>query len=501
MAASQLCIAEVDAQSDPSLFANVINVPADIAPDSVGAGTQLNLFSNGQLPRGFVLDGAPMPAGSAAAGEVNIFGGQVRSDFTSNSGVLNIRGGTFSSPIVLFDGTVATIYGNDFRLNGAPIAGLTNPGDAVPFDLVDLPALGPTANSLTGILADGTPFAVTSADADDISPGVLTLRAVDLPEVVPGVINASTDQVPAGIRGGQVLNVDAGATVNIDLNVGPGGVVNLEAGGALATFEVFGGVVNVRNDILGTTGFAFPDAFAGSTINLYEGEIRGLDLLAGATLNYFGGSTIFLDAFQGSTINVRDGVFSAGNDELQSGIDFRVTGGVVEDLPFFRISSSSFDPESFVPSSIFIGGGTVNDTVGVGGRGFLVFRPDLDPSGFVRVPAAAQLLTITGGTINGNVSVSVEATAEIVGLRFVLDGVDITDTLSASQSFLLQQRGGTLSGILSDGSPFSFDLNPVSGSGDFFSPDAQLFLTLAVPEPATAWAVVLCLLPFARRRC
>ena len=50
---------------------------------------------------------------------------------------------------------------------------------------------------------------------------------------------------------------------------------------------------------------------------------------------------------------------------------------------------------------------------------------------------------------------------------------------------MIGDRDVTLSGLLSDGTPFNFDLNSTDIRGkDFFDPHATLTVTL-VPEPAT----------------
>lgn len=68
----------------------------------------------------------------------------------------------------------------------------------------------------------------------------------------------------------------------------------------------------------------------------------------------------------------------------------------------------------------------------------------------------------------------------LFGTQFVLDGTDITDSLSVNVPFTVNDRDVTLSGLLHDGSPFSFDLKReyVGFSEDYFHPDATLTVTL-----------------------
>ena len=83
-------------------------------------------------------------------------------------------------------------------------------------------------------------------------------------------------------------------------------------------------------------------------------------------------------------------------------------------------------------------------------------------------------LTIVGSEIN------------LFGSNFVLNNVPLDDSLVIGDPFTVFNRDVVLSGLLADGSRFSFDLNSVeSFNVDFFDPDATLTVTLvsAVPEP------------------
>ena len=72
----------------------------------------------------------------------------------------------------------------------------------------------------------------------------------------------------------------------------------------------------------------------------------------------------------------------------------------------------------------------------------------------------------------------------LFGSHFQLDGVAIDD-LRLGEQFTITDRDVTLSGLLADGSPFSFELNSEQTPGsDYFHPNATVTITLvAVPEP------------------
>jgi len=83
---------------------------------------------------------------------------------------------------------------------------------------------------------------------------------------------------------------------------------------------------------------------------------------------------------------------------------------------------------------------------------------------------------------------------------FSVDGM-LLDALKVGEVFTITDRDVTLSGLLADGSPFSFDLNTTGISGDSFSQGTTLTVTLVVPEPASFAMLMLggCLLLWQRR--
>ena len=55
------------------------------------------------------------------------------------------------------------------------------------------------------------------------------------------------------------------------------------------------------------------------------------------------------------------------------------------------------------------------------------------------------------------------------------------DNLQVGQPFVVADRDVTLTGVLADGEPFSFNLTSTFSPNDFFSPDATLTVTLDGP--------------------
>ncbi len=155
-----------------------------------------------------------------------------------------------------------TISGSGFRLDASLRAGLESVGDSLALDI-------PDGALLTGVLADGTPFAFSPVDSDSFAPETLTLKSSESPPVGPPLITASTDPVPFGIRQGQVLVVDNGGVVEHTFNAGPASKVTVEEGGVVGdNFEAVDAEVTVSGG-----SAAGPFHFqSGSEVNLIGTE-------------------------------------------------------------------------------------------------------------------------------------------------------------------------------------------------------------------------------------
>ena len=83
------------------------------------------------------------------------------------------------------------------------------------------------------------------------------------------------------------------------------------------------------------------------------------------------------------------------------------------------------------------------------------------------------------------------AEVNLWGSEFVLDNIDITALLSPNMPFTINDRDVTLSGLLADGSAFSFDLTSTFGMSDYFDAGATLtimLMSLFPPGDSTATA-------------
>ena len=101
-------------------------------------------------------------------------------------------------------------------------------------------------------------------------------------------------------------------------------------------------------------------------------------------------------------------------------------------------------------------------------------------------------LNVSGGTFGGVAQIFSRSTFNLTGTEFFLNGQSISGG-AVGNPLIIQEREVTLSGILLDGSPFSFFLNSVlepTRTQDLFQADAIVTVTV-VPEPDSA---VICLL-------
>lgn len=239
------------------------------------------------------------------------------------------------------------------------------------------------------------------------------------------VINVPPE-VPMGnvVYEGTQLNVFDGALFEEGIAV---------VGGAEA--NIYGGEIDFFLEPSGR------DGDPPSRINFFDGKLDG-GIYAGspnAVINIHGGEIGHVHAWEG-IINVHGGVT---NDFLHSGtIPAEVTGGVI-----------AGDFSIYTPGKARISGGRFEGA-------FVVYDSTED---------------------------NFPAVVELTGRQFSIDGVDITPSLLPNVPFTIEQRDVNLSGVLADGSEFSFDLNSNStGRGsDHVSQFADLTISL-IPEPSAA---------------
>lgn len=327
--------------------------------------------------------------------QVTISGGSINDSMVSNSGsITNISGGTFGR-LSASSGSMMTLFGGDFRVNGTPIAGLETVGNSLSFVL-------PADSVLSGTFLDGTPFAFSNLDfSDSFSNGALTLQVAALPAVGPATIIVPNDAAPLGIRSGQTLIVNEGAIVGNNFNAGVGSSVQINGGEVGINFEAVGAQVSISGGSL--TGNL--DAFHGSNIDLSGGSVQTIHAFRHSVINVAGGSVdTSVHAYDESEVNISGGLVNG--IRASAGSVVNITGGVV-----IAAFNNQFDADL---------GSQVN---------------------------------ISGGRFHGFTDFFDAETLTFIGNDFYLDGVPLS--IAGTQS-LAVTNGKQLTGLLADGTPFLF---------------------------------------------
>jgi len=286
------------------------------------------LLSGGAIDYGFM---------AFAGSEVHVSGGLIDGSFLIESGGdLRVSGGTFGDGVNFASGSSAVLVGGEFALDGVPIAGLESIGSTLPFNL-------PAGKVLTGVFADGTPFAFRSDEGDHFANGVLTLESAALPAIAPTAIISSTDPVPLGIRQGQTLTVDTQFT-RTSFVAGPGSTMVVANGGFIddeakavaadVTIQAggqidysFDAMLGSKIHVVGGTLGSQATFYDGSTLNVSSGVLSGAEIKAGSTAHVTGGEIGGLTAHSGAMVHVTGGKFTNA-PFTDSGSRVDIAGGV-----------------------------------------------------------------------------------------------------------------------------------------------------------------------------
>jgi hypothetical protein len=425
----------------PLAAQTVINIPPSTPINSAGAGTVVNVLPGGELPGLFqaqngstlnILGGSTREIDGRPGAVINVNSGRVAGRIYHVSRV-TMTGGRVDQIFNYFDtvgsqtslsggavemlgalpGTALEIAGVDFAVNGVPVTGLNQVGDLVAVNLPDFAVL-------TGLLADGTPFAHDQSifgQDSIISNGTLTLRRSASPTPpAPGEL-VVTSNSPLAVAGtGQHVRVQSGGRLETQFRSGPGSQVTVEGGRIAEAFHAIGSEVTLES---GTIARRF-NAYEGAVVDVRGGLLDGdSQFFHNATLNVFGGELGQTTMRSGATANVHGGtLFHFGGAR---GSQINIYGGQVNQLG---------------------SGGEVN----VYGGNFGSFYAD--------GPAAR----LAGGAYPDNVHVGDTTTLVLEGSEFRIDGLPIAGLSSPGESLDVNMSTETrvLSGVFTDGTPFAF---------------------------------------------
>jgi hypothetical protein len=404
------------------------------------------------LITGGVVDSAVRVRGTA-----EVTSGSIHRLRTRDAGSLELAGGAFGS-IGHESGALgsATLSGGDFRLNGVPIAGLGTDGSVVQFDI-------PAGSLLSGVLADGSPFLIPGGLPD----GFLTLQTVVIPPTGPALIQAATDPLPYGIRAGQTLIVDNGSVVAKRFTAGAGSVVSVLASSSVDDdFKTFQASVGIAGGHLTRL-----DAYD-SEIELTSGRIHDSDLYQSSKLVMTGGEIHSPKLWSGSEALISGGILSGGlriegdSTAIVSGVEGQGTVEVRYGGKGTILSGTFWDALVDYDGFLDVRGGSFGSVLGIRNGGEAAF---------------------SGGAFDlasndGELVIAVDGGGKLIirGQSFSIDGEEVD--LAPGQPFIVSERDVTLSGVLSDGSPFSFPLIPFRQDYEpYVSSSATLTITVTLP--------------------
>ncbi|WP_442483670.1 PEP-CTERM sorting domain-containing protein [Aeoliella sp. SH292] len=387
----------------------------NIAGGSVGGG--FDMFHGSVL----TLSGGQMGgSGELLGAELMMTGGSIGASLSGQSeSTLLVSGGALGDGLKL-DATCHAIFeGSEFYVDGQLVEGLENEGDLLEFDLS-------LRQVLSGTLADGTPFALTSFDGDSLPTGTLALARVTTAATGPTTIDAASDVVPQGIRGGQTLLVGGGATVPDLFNAGRGSRVEVTGGTIGIDFEAVAAEVLLAE---GTIHSNF-DAMDGSVVTMTGGELRlGAQVTGGSQFDQTGGVSSSISASTNASVAISGG--TTGPLIAEHGAVLAASGGVIGDI-------------RLVDATGTITGGELGNLEALEG----------------------SALELRGGFLHGGLTTAASSSVRLVGAEFRLDNEPIEFLVSPGDSGAIDvPDGSVLSGTFADGTPFVFsNIAPLPGS-------------------------------------
>ncbi|MDA8564355.1 hypothetical protein N9L06_07890, partial [Mariniblastus sp.] len=230
-----------------------VNATLRVEGGTVGDGLKLSGSDLSVGPGSNVGSGV-----TAFNSSVDLNGGRVGADFAVRGGTdIRLAGGTIGRGLEIDENATATIVAGDFKLNGESV---TNSQVTLNRGSTDV---------LTGVFADGTPFAFSQRVGDSLNSQIL-IEQITLadPSPSPIVVNGSTTNVPAGLRPDQTLTVQDGGQLPEDFVVLES-TLNVEGGLVNQATEIVRSTVNVSAGEFGDPDGAFAELF-GTAIQVWD---------------------------------------------------------------------------------------------------------------------------------------------------------------------------------------------------------------------------------------
>lgn len=395
---------------------------------------------------------------------VIVSGGSIGERFAAQSGSeVSISGGRFGRWFSARPGSHVTLSGGEFVVNGSEIT--DNFVTLAPSDV------------LSGTLEDGSVFVFSPLLGDSLSE--VRLHSTAVPTYSSSPLTISTEYARSALRAGQSLTLIEGGqlrdrffVVDATLNMLGG-----DAGDGLrivdSSVKVAGGALGSGLSVLGASELDVSAGSIGDNLAVYGGMVNVSGGAIGDGLSGYGQSMLSISGGSvGSVLTAHSSVEMTGGVVARvsatDGSVGRITGGTVAGrLSVVSGSRVEIGGSAEVSNTLFLD--SVGEALLTGGT----------VTGAVEVVNGT--LTITGGAVQGAVIARHDGVVQVHGTSFAIDGVEI-DFLELYTAFEFTDRNVTLSGMLTDGSAFSFDLNSAYSPGnDYFDSTATLTLVLDLP--------------------
>lgn len=345
-----------------ALQGSVVNLSgASVGWVSVDRGGIVNL-SDGNTARVYVrnggqlrVSGGQVEGGLSASGgsSVAISGGEIKNQIGAYGGVITVNGGTLEGALTASESTVVlaggrfgdlvgisrnstvTIDAYDVRLNGKPV----HPDEVSAWRSPPISIDIPERSVLSGVFADGTPFAFTSTEGDFFEAGSLSIinstwyRSF-LPSASSSVLCpywCFNVPVPEDLLPGATLTLNSQDEAIDNFNAGWGSVLTINGGSMGKNFEAVGTEVTLNEGLIGQG----MDVFYGSVLNAHGGSIDyELEIHAGGVANLMGADFQELVIRTGGTATISGGTFGTYDDNwydggqlsLEPGSDLTIVG-------------------------------------------------------------------------------------------------------------------------------------------------------------------------------
>lgn len=380
----------------------------------------------------------------------------------------NFNGG-FGSRVDIFGGTI----GRNFEAASAEI---NVDGTAVGFNFdAFLDSAVHFSNAIVGVNASGADNAATAFDSSMMRFTDSTVGDA-LVAVGQATLTIENSQVGERLTLGDhaTLNTN-GATIGDNLWASGNSIVNITNSAVGSSLQVRDNASLIMNSgslgssafVKGTGTHQFNGGTAGNN-TVFQGDVE-------VTIDgtQFGSDLLFRDNAKAMLLSG-----SLGRDvTVNRGATMTIAGGIVGDDFSVGADSVVHIQDGKIGALSDAGfGSLVNISGGEIGFGITIFDN--------------ATVNVTGGTFNpdgfgATLLVHANANLNLFGHEFLLDGVPIPGLEDYGDTLLLTERGGAvLSGVLLDGSPIEFTLNEVGSLFvDGIDPEANLRLTIAVPEP------------------